>query len=360
MRVALITRSTLFTTRGGDTIQLLETNTHLNKSGIHSEIILAHQKPDYKQYDLLHFFNITRPADILRHIEKSDTPYVLSPIWIDYTEYDKFHRKGWTASFFKLFPAEKNEYLKTIARGLAGKDSLPGITFLTKGQQKSITAILKKCSALLTGSEEEYQVIKNKFGAVQLQRTIPLGIDPLRFKTNETISKEEDLVICVARIEGIKNQFNLIKALNNSAYRLLLVGAAAPNQMNYYQACKKIAAGNISFLDHLPQEELLQYYQKAKVHVLPSWYENCGLASLEAAAMKCNIVSTKNGFASSYFGKDALYCDPASLSSIYVAVDNAAKKETTSLLAEKISRSYTWQKTATQTIEVYKSVLHTK
>lgn len=360
MRIALITRSTLFTARGGDTIQLLETNNHLNKSGIHSEIILARQKPDYNQYDLLHFFNITRPADILRHIERSDTLFVLSPIWITYTEYDQFHRNDWAAPFFKFFPAGKTEYLKTIARGLAGKDIFPGISYLRKGQQKSITAILKKCSALLTGSEEEYQLIKKKFGPVQLQKNIPLGIDPLRFKTSETIPKEEDLVICVARIEGIKNQLNLIKALNNSAYRLLLIGTAAPNQMNYYQTCKKIAAGNISFIDHLPQEELLQYYQKAKVHVLPSWYENCGLASLEAAAMQCNIVSTKNGFASAYFGKDIFYCDPSSLSSIYDAVDKAAKKATTSLLSEKVRSSYTWERTAAQTIEAYKSVLHTK
>ena len=360
MRVALITRSTLFTTRGGDTIQLLETNNHLNKSGVHSEIILAHQKPDYTQYDLLHFFNITRPADILRHIRRSGTPYVLSPIWIDYTEYDQFHRDDWTAPFFKLFPGGKNEYLKTIARGILGKDIFPGFSFLKAGQQNSIRAILRKCSALLPGSEEEYNLIKKKFGPVQLQKNIPLGIDPLLFKTSDTFPKEENLVICVARIEGIKNQLNLIKALNNSPYRLLLIGAAAPNQLNYYRACKKMAAGNVSFLDHLPQEELLQYYQKAKVHVLPSWYENCGLASLEAAALKCNIVSTKNGFASAYFGKDALYCDPSSPSSIYDAVDTAAKKETTSLLAEKISSTYTWQRTAAQTIEAYKTVLNTK
>lgn len=360
MRVALITRSTLFTARGGDTIQLLETNSHLRALGIRSEIILADKNPDYNQYDLLHFFNITRPADILRHIERSSAPYVLSPIWIDYTGYDKFHRTDWTAPFFKLFPGNNNEYLKTIARGLAGKDIFPGISYLRKGQQKSITAILKNCSALLTGSEEEYQVIKKKFGPVQLQKNVPLGIDPLRFKTSDTIPKEKDLVICVARIEGIKNQLNLIKALNNSAYRLLLIGAAAPNQSGYYRACKKIAAGNISFIDHLPQEELLQYYQKAKVHVLPGWYENCGLASLEAAAMKCNIVSTKNGFAASYFGEDALYCDPASPSSIYNTVDTAAKKETTSLLAEKISSTYTWQKTGKKTAEAYESILNNK
>lgn len=360
MKVALITRSTLFTVRGGDTIQVLETNNHLNKSGIQSEIILASQVPDYNQYDLLHFFNLTRPADILRHTEKSGVPYVLTPIWIDYTEYDKFHRNDRAALFFKFFPAGKNEYLKTIARGLLGKDIFPGVSFLKKGQQNAMVTVLKNCSALLTGSEEEYLLIKKKFGPVQSQKTIPLGIDPLRFKTSETISKEEDLVLCAARVEGIKNQLSLIKALNNTAYRLLLIGAPAPNQFNYYRACKKIAAGNISFIDHLPQEELKEYYQKAKVHVLPGWYENCGLASLEAAVMQCNIVSTRNGFASSYFGTDAYYCDPASPSSIYDAVDRAAKKETNRLLAEKISNTCTWEKTAAQTIEAYKSVLNTK
>jgi glycosyltransferase involved in cell wall biosynthesis len=360
MRVALITRSTLFTARGGDTIQLLETNSHLNTLGIQAEIILADKKPDYNKYDLLHFFNITRPADIIRHIEISSLPYVVSPIWIDYTEYDKFHRKDRAAPFFKFLPGNNTEYLKTIGRGLAGKDVFPGISYLRKGQHGSIATILKNCAALLTCSEEEYQVIKKKFGPVQLQKNIPLGIDPFRFKTNETISKENDLVICVARVEGIKNQFNLIKALNNSVYRLILIGAAAPNQLNYYRACKKIAADNISFIDHLPQEELLQYYQKAKVHVLPGWYENCGLASLEAAAMQCNIVSTRNGFASSYFGEDALYCDPGSLSSIYATIDTAAKKETTSLLAEKIRYTYTWQKTAEKTAEAYKSILNSK
>lgn len=76
--------------------------------------------------------------------------------------------------------------------------------------------------------------------------------------------------------------------------------------------------------------------------------------------MKCNIVSTKNGFASSYFSEDAFYCDPASLSSIYDTVDTAAKKETTSLLSEKISNTYTWKKTAAQTAEAYKSILHSK
>ena len=109
------------------------------------------------------------------------------------------------------------------------------------------------------------------------------------------------MVLCVARIEGIKNQYNLIRALNNTPYKLLLIGDAAPNQKKYYRQCKKIAAANISFINYLPQEQLVHYYAAAKVHVLPSWFEVCGLSSLEAAAMGCRVVITDNGYARSYF-----------------------------------------------------------
>ena len=105
------------------------------------------------------------------------------------------------------------------------------------------------------------------------------------------------MVLCVARIEGIKNQYNLIRALNDTAYKLILIGDAAPNQKGYYRQCKKIAAANISFLDYLPQEQLVDHYAAAKVHVLPSWFEVCGLSSLEAAAMGCRLVITDNGYA---------------------------------------------------------------
>jgi glycosyltransferase involved in cell wall biosynthesis len=98
--------------------------------------------------------------------------------------------------------------------------------------------------------------------------------------------------------------------LNNSKYTLLLVGSPAPNQKSYYNECRRIAAENIFFYDHVPQEELISYYKRAKVHALPSWFETCGLSSLEAAAMGCNVMITDKGYTREYFGNDAFYCEP--------------------------------------------------
>lgn len=186
---------------------------------------------------------------------------------------------------------------------------------------------------------------------------VPNGIDPLLFNPDKTMAKSEKLVICAARIEGIKNQLNLIKALNDTEFTLLLIGSPAANQNNYYEQCKKIASKNIQFISHLSQEELLTWYKKAKVHVLPSWFETCGLSSLEAAAMGCNIVITDKGYTRDYFGNNAFYCDPANASSILNAVRKASQSEWKPELQEKIFLDYTWQRTAAITLDVYKKVL---
>jgi glycosyltransferase involved in cell wall biosynthesis len=177
------------------------------------------------------------------------------------------------------------------------------------------------------------------------------------FQNGNAVKKQDNLVLCVARIEGIKNQYNLIRALNNTPYRLLLIGDAAPNQTGYYMQCKKIAAENISFIDYLPQEQLAGYYAAAKVHVLPGWFEVCGLSSLEAAALGCRIVITDNGYARSYFKDDAFYCDPEQPGTILEAIKEAMAAKNNGELQERIIQNYTWQKTAEKTQSVYKKYI---
>ncbi len=131
----------------------------------------------------------------------------------------------------------------------------------------------------------------------------------------------------------------------------------APNQRNYYEECKRIAASNIIFCGRVPLNTLISYYKKAKVHVLPSWHETCGLSTLEAAAMGCNVVITEKGFTREYFGDDAFYCDPASPQSIFEAVEQAAQTDFRKELQQKISLHYTWQQAAASTLKAYQNII---
>lgn len=357
MRIAFITRSTLYDVPGGDTIQVLKLAEHLKKQGIETSVYLTNEKIDYSQYDLFHFSNITRPADILFHITRTKKPFLLSPILVDYSEYDLNYRKGLSGLILRSFPRSSNEYIKIVARWLAGKDRMQSKTYLWKGQQKSIREILKRMACLLPASEKEYERLKELYAVEKKYSIVPNGIDASLFTPDSNVQKDNKLVLCAARIEGIKNQFNLIKALNDTGYTLMLVGAPAPNQKKYYDACRKIAAKNILFHNQVPQAALRHYYKIAKVHALPSWFETCGLSSLEAAAMGCNVVITDRGFTREYFGNDGFYCNPGDPGSIYSAIERASQLPSQTALQQRIFEQYTWQQAATITLTTCKNIL---
>src|SRR5688572_16912576 len=359
MKVALVSRSTLFSVRGGDTVQVEETARHLQQIGVDATIVLTHELKHPMDYDLIHFFNITRPADILKHVLHNKTPYVVTPIWIDYAEYDRHHRNGVPGKIFNRLQPSQVEYIKVIARWLKGKDKYPGPAYLGNGHKKSMRLILERASALLPNSIAEYEVIREQFPTLPPCTVVTTGIDNALFQPSPYAQKNNRTVLCAARIEGIKNQLQLIKALNSTEYEVLLIGDAAPNQRDYYNKCKRTAASNIQFIPFMSHARLLDYYQKAAVHVLPSWYESCGLASLEAAAAGCRVVATRNGFASSFLGDDAFYCEPSSTSSIRQAVDRAMQAEPPIHLQQRIRENNNWHKAALQTSIAYKKVLET-
>jgi glycosyltransferase involved in cell wall biosynthesis len=357
MKVALITRSTLRAVPGGDTVQVMETARQLALLGVQADVLLSPVKSDIRDYDLLHFFNITRPADIIRLIDYTNKPFVLSPIWIDYSRFDAYHRNGISGNAFRFLPGKTIEYAKTIARWIRGNDRRPSLRYFINGHHRSIHYIFEKAAGLLTNSNDEYEEIRKYYPTLPESTEVTVGINDELFSCADQVERQSRLVICVGRIEGIKNQLNLVKALNNTEFQLVLIGNAAPNQQDYYKRCRKIAASNINFIEHLPQHNLKMYYQQAKVHVLPSWFESCGLASLEAAAMGCNVVVTRNGFASSYLGNEGYYCDPSSPDSILDVTRQAASADVPPYLQKRIISQHTWKKAAAQTLQVYKKVL---
>jgi glycosyltransferase involved in cell wall biosynthesis len=358
IKVAFITRSTLFTVVGGDTIQVMQTSRLMSNYGIEAEVKLTNEAINYNNYDLLHFFNITRPADILYHIRKAMIPFVVSTILVNYSEYDRFYRKGLPGMLFRYLSPDAIEYLKVISRWILRKDKIMSLAYAFKGQKNSINEIIQKARLLLPNSMSEYARLNKEYGCGSNFMVIPNAVDGDLFRFDENVKKDARLIICVARIEGRKNQVNLIKALNNTKYKVLIIGAPAPNQYSYYQECRELAASNIQFIEHATQEELVGYYQKAKVHILPSWFETTGLSSLEAAAMGCNIVITDKGDTKEYFGSHAIYCSPSSPASIFTSVEKASVLPCDKILQSKIAMHYTWQRASLYTAQGYKNIIH--
>ena len=355
LKIAMIARPNLFSVPGGDTVQITKTATALIEIGV-SVDVLTDSKINYSKYNLLHFFNIIDPEDILGHILKCNLPYVVSTIYVDYKEYDKLHRKDALGVLSKIFPRDTIEYFKTLAKYICKGEKVSTLKFFFKGHRKAIQYILKNASLLLPNSESEYNRLEKDYKIKQKYIVVPNAIDPKLFKYDK--QQERNIILCVARIEGRKNQLNVIRALKDTSYKVIFIGAISPNQQNYYKQCKAEATANMQFFDFMNQEQLLDYYSKAKVHILASWFETTGLSNLEAGVMGCNLVVGRRGDVEEYFDNMVEYCEPDDLQSIRTAVEKSWNKDASSTLQYKIFNNFTWKAAAKITHdEAYQTIL---
>lgn len=356
MRVAMIIRSTAFKASGGDTVQARATAKYLYRLGVSVDVKSTMDIIDYQQYDLMHFFNIIRPSDILYHVKHSALPFVISPIFVNYQEYERSEHSGLRKWLSHLLSLDAMEYVKVMARTVFNKEPLRSPDYMWKGHRSSVKQLMAGCSLLLPNSKSEAQRLFDHYQIRSEYKVVYNGIDEEVFSRPETDS-DRNGVLCVAQFHPSKNQLRLIRALRSTGIQLTLVGRPTINGKLYYEKCKKEAGPNVRFIDFVPQEQLSDLYRAAEVHILPSWFETTGLVSLEAAAMGCKIVTTNRGDVREYFGDQAIYCDPSSVNSIREKVHQAAQSPFSPELQERVYKDFTWEKAAIATLEAYENVL---
>ncbi len=359
MRVAFISRATLYTAPGGDTRQIDATAGALRQLGVEVDIFPTSQQPDYSRYDLLHFFNIIRPADMLYHIQKAGLPYVVSTIFVDYGVFEKKNQGGFRKLITRLFSDDGVEYLKALARRFKNGERLKSRSYLLRGHARSIRKVAEGALALLPNSESEYRRFVARYGVERPYRVIPNGINATAANGVQTkIPQYENAVLCMARIEPIKNQLSLIRALSGTPLQLFIHGKPSPNHAAYYEACRREAGPNIHILPWVEDEkEIYRIYASAKVHVLPSHFETTGLSSLEAAVMGCNVVVTDCGDVRDYFADHAWYANPDDIVSIREAVLEAHAAPYEPQFRQHILDHYTWQRAGEETLKAYRDAL---
>jgi len=362
VKVLLASRRSSLVTIGGDTIQVRSLARELTKLGCEVQISFDGKiSPD--NFDLVHLFNIDRPQDIFQlalRAKRKEIPVVLTPIFVDYREFDIRGRSRLVGGIFRVIGAGRAANAKVLARALRNgefhrgtlKALFPGVYSLQK-------AILSEVGFFLPNSISEMKRFCRYFDldmdAVPWEKVVN-GVDTELFRLKPDRPKREG-VLCVARIEGIKNQLNLVRAMDKLPWPMTLVGAPAPNHRQYLSRVLKAAGDNVNYMGPVLQTELPFLYQRAKVHVLPSWFETTGLTSLEAVMMGCNIVITGKGDTREYFRDDAFYCEPDDVDSIRDAIQKAYDAPVNPEFRERLLNTCTWKKAAEKTLAVYRRIL---
>lgn len=363
MRVLFQTRTNLFDAPGGDLIQMLKTKEFLEKKGVQVDISLEFE-PNLDNYDFVHLFNLMDPEDIylqMLNAKKQNKKIVLSTIYGLYYEFERKARGGFFQVLANVLTPNQINYIKIFVKHYKEKRMHKGVyKMLLKGNYRLTKEIADNTDVFLPNSVSEMKRVAREYKLKDYKFvSVPNAVDKsVFFDDSETagenpFEKFRGCIVCAARIEGRKSTLNLVRAVKNTDYKLVLVGKASANQAKYVEQVKKEAGDNVFFLGSIPHDELKHLYKVAKVHALVSWMETPGLSSLEAAAMGCNIVVTKKGDTEDYFEDYAFYCEPDDVASIKKAIDEAYNAPVNPKLKQKILENYTWEKTAEETIKGY-------
>jgi len=287
--------------------------------------------------------------------EKNQAPKLISTIYVDYSEYDKKNAKS---ALVRFLDKDFREYVKVLGRRMLNGERISDLRYLYLGQRRALKMACDLSAMLLPNSLSEYSRLSADYDVSRPFRVIPNSIDHELFNSKVLPDpKFAGAVLCVARVEGRKNQLNLIRALNGADYPVYIIGNCSPNHRSYYDQCRKEAAENIHFIEHIPHTRLPSVYAAAKVHALASWFETTGLCSLEAGVMGCSVVVTDKGDQREYFDKFAHFCAPDDVASIRRAVDAAHAAPRSSAFIELIREKYTWHCAAEKTLAAYREVL---
>ncbi len=298
-----------------------------------------------QDYDLAHIHALFSPvstaaATVARYCQ---LPYILRPLGT-------------------LDPAdlEKKRRLKQIYGWLLERPNLAG------------------SSAVHFTSEQEAKV-SERYGVETQDLVIPLGVDfpqnlpqPGNAREKFAILADIPVILFMSRIDPKKGLELLIQSLErlleeNKAFHFILAGAN-PQDPNYekqiYQQIRNSQINNFTTITGFVRGELkFELLQDADLFVLPSYYENFGIAVAEAMIMGTPVVISDGV----YIWQDidralagwVTSCDLDSLTEgLSSGLKDVEERKKRGFNARKLALSqYSWTAIAKQMIQVYQSLI---
>ena len=162
-----------------------------------------------------------------------------------------------------------------------------------------------------------------------------------------------------------KNLVHLVKAftqLHDPEVGLVIVGKPGNQSTEIEELLQQCPRRDkVWRFGYLAQDQLEELYQLASLFVFPSLHEGFGLPVLEAMKRRLPVIASNNSSLGELFRDSAVLVDPHAPADIARAIDMLlSQPETRKALVEKgerAARSFTWNKMAEQTGEVYRSLL---
>ncbi len=234
---------------------------------------------------------------------------------------------------------------------------------------------------IITDSEHSKQdIVRHLRVPEEKIRVIYLGYDPPQRKTLAP-QKAQDLLkrygitkpylLFVGVIEPKKNLERLVEAFDmlrgrhavGKDVQLVLAGGKGWLSDALYRKVTELKLEQrVIFTGFVPDEELSLLYKEAEVFVFPSIYEGFGLPVLEAMSYGTPVVTSNVSSLPEIAGDAGILVDPYQSADICEGMlrvlSDRSKREEMIRLGDRQVRKFSWRKSAEETWQVYRDVMH--
>jgi glycosyltransferase involved in cell wall biosynthesis len=340
IRAAHIVRDDHATNFGGDIVHLRGHVAGLRGQGIDAFETTWQDAPD--DVDVLHLYNIERPLTLHAHVAGAATRWpkakiVITPIFWPWKPSMVLRSRDLAI----VYRATRNA-AKTRATWLHVRRALARADAVSAFSHRELH-LLSRYYRLPAGPSwhvaasglrvDDWPARTGPADRAGLATELGLGITP------------SVVVTCVGRIEPLKNQRTLVKAvarLPDAA--LVLVGARRDRRYadSVLRLAERELPGRFAWLDRVPHADVRRILCNSDVNALVSFREVVGLASLEAAASGCELVVTTWGSTEEYYGDLAHYCDAYSSRDMADAIARSVHSPRQPELRLRVESHYDW------------------
>ena len=182
------------------------------------------------------------------------------------------------------------------------------------------------------------------------------------------ILANQKFIVYVGRPLPHKNLKRLMEAYSiirntRGGIRLVLVGKRDRLYERHARWARKEHIEGLVFTGFASEARLRWLYEHTTAYVFPSLSEGFGLPGLEAMVHGAPVISSNVTCLPEIYGHAAEYFNPESTRDIVRVIssilENPARRQHLKILGAKQAKKYSWQKTAQQTLEIYRQVLNT-
>ncbi len=311
----------------GIRMQALDWKSALEERGHIVDLVNVWEHYDWSTYDAIHFFSAGYWLKLAELISQKNPNIAISPI-ID---------------------SIKSPFMYKIASHM----QVPALRLYSLNAAYRNASKYIKCH--FARSEYETKFIKASVPSPNIA-IVPLS-PRVEASDSENIEREDFCFHLSSFTQPRKNVMRLMQAAVKYNFKLIVAGNKGPEKS--FAPFKKFAEDhkeNIKICGFLTEEEMLEYYSKAKVFALPSIEEGVGLVALEAAVRGCGIVITEIGGPKEYYGNLGHIVNPYSVDSIGKGVLDAMKSPNQPMLKKQIIEKYDRLKCADMIIEAYRTM----